>query len=51
MIAALYAILTLFAFAGFLISLFGFLNDHNNRYPLPLLIAALAAGVIGQMLL
>lgn len=50
-IAWLYVVLTGFSFFGFIIAVFGWMNDHNNRYPLPLLLAALVAGFIGQSLL
>lgn len=51
MIAALYAALNLFAVAGFVVAIGGHLNDSNNRYPLPLLLAAAAAFVAAQWLL
>jgi hypothetical protein len=41
--AWLYVLLILFAICGFIVAIFGWMGDHNNRYPLPLLIAALTA--------
>lgn len=50
MTAWLYLILIAFAAIGFVVSICGAMNDSNNRYPLPLLIAAAIAGALSQLL-
>lgn len=44
LMAWLYLVLMSLAFASYVIAIVGFLGDHNNRYPLPLMISALIAG-------
>lgn len=51
MTAWLYLILIAFAAIGFVVSICGAMNDSNNRYPLPLLIAAVIAAALSQLLI
>lgn len=50
MTAILYTILIAFAAIGFVVAICGAMNDSNNRYPGPLLLAAVAAGALSQLL-
>jgi hypothetical protein len=50
-VAALYGILMLFAIGGSVVAVCGAMNDHKNSYPLPMLIAALVVGALGQVFL
>lgn len=49
--AGVYALLNLLGAAGFLVAIFGWMNDHTKRYPMALLIASLAAFGLGEWLL
>lgn len=46
-----YLVLMLFAVGGGIYVIFGGLSDYGNRYPLPLLIAAMIAGTVAQLIL
>lgn len=46
-----YGPLLLYATIGFCWSILGYMNDHNNRYPLPLMLSAIAAGALSQALI
>lgn len=51
MIATLYGALTGVAFGGFVVAGFGALTDRYARYPRPLLVVSLIAGLAAQGLL
>jgi hypothetical protein len=50
-LAALYGVLMLFAICGSVVAVCGAMNDRRNSYPVPMLIAAVVAGALGQALL
>jgi hypothetical protein len=39
----LYGLLNLYALIALLWAIGGYMNDHNNRYPVPLMLSAAAA--------
>lgn len=51
MTAAIYAVLLGYAAIAFIWATLGYAFDHTNRYPLPLMVSAVLAGLLSQLFL